>query len=377
MGAPRQLRDVTLLRRSERIVIRDDEEPAKPAFVAEPAYPAGPPPDRRNLEQWLNDVEKIAATQGEAERRGLDALRAEVQRTLVTSDGEVISGSGAVWRQLLRPSRLALLAVAVIAGGVASYFAATGETPVAEPATVAAQPSYIAPVPPSPPPAPLPQILVASRELALGERLSAATVEWKSWPVEAMRDDYVVMSAQPRAVTELNGAIARFEFFPGEPIRTRKLAIGGEGYLSAVLQPGERGVSIRINPETAAGGFVQPNDHVDVLLTRMVGDRQVASTLLENVRVLAIDHRVGDVGTAPIPDIEPPEGEKSAVPAAFGQEVIATLVLDAAQAEVMASARAAGSLSLVLRSIADFKAAALSPSEIANQRIRLTSPFWK
>src|SRR5690606_35222327 len=128
-----------------------DETPEAP-FVAEPAVATGPAPDRRNLELWLAEVERAAAAQPKGEKKGLDALRAEVQRTLVTSDGEVISSGGQFWRALLRPSRLALLAVAVVAGGVAAYFATTldqGEPIVATPAPTVAQPM----VEPAPPPA--------------------------------------------------------------------------------------------------------------------------------------------------------------------------------------------------------------------------------
>jgi pilus assembly protein CpaB len=369
-----------VLRRTERIVLReDDEETPEATFVAEPALATGPIPDRRNLEQWLNEVEKAGEKQ-RAEKKGLDALRAEVQRTLVTSDGEVISSTGTVWRAMLKPSRLALLAVALVAGGVAAYFATTmdqGTPVISAPVPEVAQP-VAQPAPP--PPAPMTQILVATRALAMGARLTPQTVEWKNWPADAMRDDYITNEAQPAALDEMAGSIVRFEFFPGEPIRVQKLASPGDGYLSAVLEPGEVGVSIPVQADVAAGGFIQPNDHVDVLLTQPVGGRQVAQTVLSNVRVLAIAHRLGEVGPAPAESSDNPDEPADAgmAPATFSDGVIATLALDSDQARIITSARNSGALSLVLRSITDFSAPKSADSEAlsANQQIRLTSPFW-
>jgi pilus assembly protein CpaB len=234
--------------------------------------------------------------------------------------------------------------------------------------------------PAPPPPAPLLQILVAKQAIALGDRLTPEKVEWKNWPTDAMRDDYITEEAEPEAAAQMTGAIARFEFFAGEPIRAQKLALPGDGYLSAVLEPGQLGVSIPVAPDVAAGGFIQPSDHVDVILTREVGGRQVADTVLANVRVLAIAHRLGNVGAQPAESDNPdaPAEEEAAGPATFSEQVIATLALDSEQAEIITAARNSGTLSLVLRSISDFSApkAADFDQLNTNQQIRLTSPFW-
>jgi pilus assembly protein CpaB len=251
-----------------------------------------------------------------------------------------------------------------------------GTPVVAEPAPVL-EPAAAAPAPP--PPAPLLQILVAKQAIGLGERLTPDKLEWKGWPTDAMRDDYITDAAQPDAAAEMAGSIARFEFFPGEPIRAAKLAAPGDGYLSAVLEPGELGVSIPVMPDVAAGGFIQPRDHVDVILTQVVGGRQVADTVLANVRVLAIAHRLGSVGTPPAAGDNPDETpEEAQGPATFNDGVIATLALDSEQAEIITAARNVGTLSLVLRSISDFAAPGAGDTDErnANQQIRLTSPFW-
>src|SRR5690606_6644034 len=110
------------------------------------------------------------------------------------------------------------------------------------------------------------QILVAKTPIGMGERLSPASLEWQDWPAGAIRSEYVTISDMPEAPTELNNAVARFEFFPGEPIREAKLVRSDQGYLSAVLSEGMRGVSVGVTAESGAGGFIVPNDRVDVLL---------------------------------------------------------------------------------------------------------------
>src|SRR5690606_37371182 len=95
---------------------------------------------------------------------------------------------------------------------------------------------------------------------------------------------------------ELTDAVARFEFFPGEPIREAKLVRADQGYLSAVLSSGMRGVSVGVAAVSSAGGFVVPNDHVDVVLTTSTQTGQRSEVILSNVRVLAIGKRLGELG---------------------------------------------------------------------------------
>src|SRR5690606_28985389 len=90
------------------------------------------------------------------------------------------------------------------------------------------------------------QILVARAPIGMGERLNPQVVEWQDWPEGAVRPEYVTISAMPEAPTELTDAVARFEFFPGEPIREAKLVRADQGYLSAVLAEGMRGVSVGV-----------------------------------------------------------------------------------------------------------------------------------
>ncbi|HEY8576097.1 MAG TPA: Flp pilus assembly protein CpaB [Devosia sp.] len=239
----------------------------------------------------------------------------------------------------MKPARIILLIVAIVAGGLAAFLVTRGgsapttitQTEVIEEAKA--------------------QVLVARTPIGMGERLTPDMVAWQDWPEGALRSEYVTSSAMPDAPAALTGAVARFEFFPGEPIREAKLVRSEQGYLSAVLSEGMRGVSVNVTPASSAGGFVVPNDHVDVLLTTGSGAAQQSQLILSNVRVLAIGQRLGELGVTG--GGENP-GAAETTPATFTDATIATLELTPGQAETLVNASTAGQLSLTLRSVVDF-----------------------
>lgn len=241
----------------------------------------------------------------------------------------------------MRPARILLILVALIAGGLAAFLATRGDRPASPLQVVTTE---IVPEART-------QILVAKRPIGVGERLSAAALEWQDWPAGAIRPEYVTIGAMPDALTEMTDAVARFEFFTGEPIREQKLVRSDQGYLSAVLSEGMRGVSIAVTGESAAGGYVVPNDRVDVVLTRSTDSGQLSETILSNVKVLAIGKRLGEVDSAAPVD---GEAEATAESRIFEDETIATLELDPQQGETLVNAASIGELSLALRSIVDF-----------------------
>ncbi len=238
----------------------------------------------------------------------------------------------------MRASRIVLLVVAILAGGLAAYLATRGGTPapqvVTETQVIEEQKT---------------QILVATAPIGVGQRLSDKTVAWQDWPEGAVRPEYISIEASPDALEQVSGAVARFEIFAGDPIVERRLVRAEQGYLSAVLDPGKRGVSIAVTADSASGGFIVPNDHVDVILTRPGQAGQVSETILHNVKVLAIGTRLGETGATGGPsDPDDPRAE------VFQAQTIATLELDPLQGETVVNASKIGSLSLALRSIADF-----------------------
>lgn len=240
----------------------------------------------------------------------------------------------------MRMSRILLLVVALVAGGLAAFLAMRGgdasSTPTGPSSPEVIQEARL-------------KVLVAAAPIGMGERLSDSNIVWMDWPESAVRDDYIRQDVMPEALTDMRGTVARFEMFEGDPIRQQKLIRTDQGYLSAVLDKGMRGISISVQADAASGGFIVPNDHVDVILTRGTADGQQAETIVSNVRVLAINTRLGELGATGGP--EDPANPRTEV---FADTAIATLELDPTQAETIVNARQMGQLSLSLRSIVDF-----------------------
>ena len=200
-----------------------------------------------------------------------------------------------------------LLLVALLAGGLAMYLALnSGGQPQPEaPQTVAVA-------------VPHDQVLVAKTDIGIGERLGPDNLVWQDWPQNALQPSYITVTATPQAIDQMKTTVARFELFKGEPIQQAKLVHSDQGYLSAVLDKGKRGVSISVAAEAASGGFIVPNDHVDVILTQNGPGGQTSSVLLANVRILAINTRLGETGKTGGSDDgsappESPDGPKSQI----------------------------------------------------------------
>lgn len=222
----------------------------------------------------------------------------------------------------MKPARIIVLAIALVAGGLA-FMLSGGEPPPAPIQIVQSQD--------------VTDVLVAKGEIGVGRAVAPEDLSWAAWPNKAAGPLYITKNARPNAIEELKGAVARAPFVPGEPIREEKLIkADGSGYMSAIIGQGMRAISTEISAENGAGGFILPNDRVDVILTRRETDNFLSETILRNVRVLAIDQTV-----------EEKNGQKVVV----GKT--ATLELSARQAETLALSRQRGTLSLALRSLAD------------------------
>ena len=186
-------------------------------------------------------------------------------------------------------------------------------------------------------------VLVATKNLQMGEKLIGGSIGWQSWPKASVSSLMITSESAPDAKTKYEMARARAAIFEGEPILDKKLVMPNEnGFMSAILPKGMRAISVNVSAETGAGGFILPNDRVDVLLTRKLdgGANQKAAaseTVLTNVRVLAIDQTFRPKG----------DDDKEYVVA----DKTATLELDPRQAEVVSMAQDIGQLSLALRSI--------------------------
>lgn len=188
------------------------------------------------------------------------------------------------------------------------------------------------------------EVLVASAEIGQGRLLEETSMRWQPWPEGAVSAGFITRASQPDAIETLAGSLVRSQFQESEPIRGDKLAPAGSGYMSALLPAGKRAVAVRVSAENTAGGFVLPNDRVDVVHTYTrpsIGTeppQSVSRAILRNVRVLAVDQSRNSDPANP-------------------QEVVvgrtATLELDIQQVELIMAAEASGTLSLALRSAAD------------------------
>jgi len=189
------------------------------------------------------------------------------------------------------------------------------------------------------------QVLVAAKDIGLGEVVSEHHMEFVAWPLEGVRPGMITQE-RASAKHELAGSIARSPIIAGEVITAQKMIKAGQGgVLSAILPQGMRAVSTKIDQRTAVGGLILPNDHVDVILTRNMrkssgSDEHVADTLFRNVRVLAIGQQI-DTAT----------GDKTADWS--GSSMTASLELTPRQAELLALANSMGVITLSLRSVAD------------------------
>ena len=232
----------------------------------------------------------------------------------------------------MKAARVVVLTVAIAAGGAAAMLAGRAEKPPeVKPEVVQVETV---------------DVLIAKGDIPMGTALSPGDVQWQTWPASASSGNFIRKNDRPQAVEDLSGLIARVPFIAGEPIREAKLVNAkGSGFMAAILPTGMRAVSTQISPETGAGGFILPNDRVDVILTRRDanadksgggGESRTSETVLTNIRVLAIDQNIEEKG---------------------GQKVVvgktATLELSASQAETLVLSQQMGQLALSLRSVTD------------------------
>ncbi|PZU21744.1 MAG: Flp pilus assembly protein CpaB [Shinella sp.] len=230
----------------------------------------------------------------------------------------------------MKPARIIILAVAIGAAGLAGLIAmrmtGTQQVVMQQAETIIKKEPTV-------------KVLVSAENLPVGSRLNENTVRWAEWPETALIDGYITDRAMPEAVKDVTGSVVRMPLFAGEPVRREKIADAKTNVMSALLPAGKRAVSTEISVSTGAGGFILPNDRVDVIMVRRGdGGSFTTETVLENIRVLAIDQQIQ----------EREDGAKAVI------GTTATLELTPDQAKVIAvTQQMADRLTLSLRSIVD------------------------
>jgi len=257
--------------------------------------------------------------------------------------------------------QIAGLGVAVVAFGAAYFFFSVSQTPL--PAQMAA-----APVAPK---VETDDILVASQDIPMGTLVGDTSLNWQAWPHAVVSEQMIAKSVEPHALDEIKGSMTRVPFLRGEPIRRDKLVRAGQGgFMSAILPTGMRAVAIKIDNsgDATAGGFILPNDRVDVVrvfrdeeATKARGIEMLGSQMiLSNVRVLAIGQTIQD-----------DNGKKVAV----GGNATLELTPDQAELIVLAQHSSGSGIHLMLRSLVDSGGQAqtvLDPREGRNTNKGLT-----
>jgi pilus assembly protein CpaB len=236
----------------------------------------------------------------------------------------------------MNTGRIIVLVIALGAGGIAAFLASGSD-------------KNSAPIAAAPPLATV-DVLVAKNDIGLGQTVAVENLQWQTWTEQTSGGSFIRRKDRPEAITEIVGSIARMAFIAGEPIREQKLVkANGSGFMAAILPTGMRAVSTEISAETGAGGFILPNDRVDVFLSKREKQQNGDGPQVDYV-FLAIDQ-------AP--------KEKDGQNAVLGKT--ATLELSPEEVGLLAKARLSGTLSLALRSIADGKTTTVA--EVGDTRL--------
>jgi len=222
-------------------------------------------------------------------------------------------------------TRLAILGVALVAG-VGAFFMMMGNQPAEQAPIQVVKPVEEKTV----------RVLVADKDFSRGERLGLETTRWVQWPEKALSESFITEDSGA-SQESLADAVARTLIVAGEPIIEAKIVrAGNSSLMAAVVSPGMRAVTMRVTPEKAAGGFILPGDQVDIHFSlEGEGDKAQVATLLQDIRVLAVDSIFS----------ENPE-----TPNIIGSNI--TFEMTPPDAKLFVSARnSRGQLSLALRSV--------------------------
>lgn len=228
----------------------------------------------------------------------------------------------------MKPARIIIFGVAVATAGLAGFLAMKmAGNPNPSPQNVVTEKE------------PTVNVLIAAQSLPIGTRIQPSSLAWAPWPQSNVAEGSISDTQRPNAIEELKNTVVRIPMFSGEPIRSEKIVDGQGPTMSSMLPTGKRAVATEITVSTGAGGFILPNDRVDVIMVRKGDDGKfITETVLSNIRVLAIDQQIE----------EKKDDTRSVVGAT------ATLELTPDQTKVISVAQQmAQRLTLALRSVAD------------------------
>ncbi|MCP4395031.1 MAG: Flp pilus assembly protein CpaB [Alphaproteobacteria bacterium] len=194
-------------------------------------------------------------------------------------------------------------------------------------------------------------VLVANLDLTAGTEISSHSVKWTQWPKENINVD-LITGDDKTIVDEIIGMVVRRGFMKNEPIMHNRLFKREDGgFMAGMLTPGMRAVGVKIDIKDWGTGFILPGDRVDIILVNRVNKptsddadaedqehvvyKNASETILNNVRVLAVDQDIADVGAS--------------------SKIVKTVTLEVTpkQVEKLALAKEVGEVSLALRSLGE------------------------
>ena len=243
---------------------------------------------------------------------------------------------------------------------VAAFFAALYflKDEAANPAEANAVP-VVAEAPPAPDPPENRKVLAAARALPVGTLIGEEDLTILALDLEAVRKGHILVEDEgedkDEAADVLRGYAVRESLRSGEAlVWSSVVGPGQRGFLAAVLGPGTRAVTIRVGPATSHAGLIDPGDRVDVILSAelQATERErtvLARTIVEDVRVVAVDRRVGNGAESSGGDAGSPG---DAAGAGRTEMITATLEVSPAQGDRLVLGEHEGKLSLAVRSLA-------------------------
>ncbi|MEH0071351.1 Flp pilus assembly protein CpaB [Pannonibacter sp. Pt2-lr] len=181
----------------------------------------------------------------------------------------------------MKHARLLVLGIAIGAGLLAARMVISSRAPQ-QPAPVQAEVAAQPTVP----------VLIVTRDVKPGELIQPQDLKWADWPKDVLPAGAITRDQQPEAESSMAGQIAKAPLYNGEPLREQRLITAADGYMASVLPKGMRAIAVSVETETMAGGFILPGNKVDVILSRTIQGSvtsAITETILQNVRVLAID----------------------------------------------------------------------------------------
>ena len=204
------------------------------------------------------------------------------------------------------------------------------------------------------------QILVAAKTLDVGTLLKEGDLKWQDWPEDNSFIGAIIRDGEQSAVEAASGKLLR-SLFAGQPMHLSLITEDDKGnFLSANVAKGMRAVGISVQSYTLADRLIRPGDYVDVMVTYRVRvntrdnpqaqslvNRYATETVIENVRVLAIDKN----DTKAV-DEEETDGKKKKK-SKSSKKASLTLEVKPKDAEKLVLADRMGSIGLALRSIGD------------------------